>query len=130
MNKVLKSTSIILKFSSRAMRGIGVSRTLAPVAVALMASALLAETPKLNIRTKSGLPQEEQRNRVEAARPLHRNLCVGVKSPRAGRKGDESTWSEVVIEIDALRNRMSFSKLAVADSDPREARGNLSLRNA
>jgi len=32
-----------------------------PVVILLLASALLAETPKLNIRTKNGLPGEEQR---------------------------------------------------------------------
>jgi hypothetical protein len=37
------------------------ARALTPVVIALMASALLAETPKLNIRTKNGLPGEEQR---------------------------------------------------------------------
>ena len=36
-------------------------RSLAPVAMALLASVLAAETPKLNIKTKHGLPQEEQR---------------------------------------------------------------------
>ena len=34
---------------------------LAPVAVALLASVLAAETPKLNIKTKHGFPLEEQR---------------------------------------------------------------------
>ncbi|MGB7848838.1 MAG: hypothetical protein WBL63_24715 [Candidatus Acidiferrum sp.] len=34
---------------------------LAPVAVALLASTLMAETPKLNIKTKHGLPMEEER---------------------------------------------------------------------
>lgn len=33
----------------------------APVALALMATSLLAETPKLNIKTKHGLPMEEER---------------------------------------------------------------------
>jgi hypothetical protein len=32
-----------------------------PIVLALLASALLAETPKLNIRTKNGLPGEQQR---------------------------------------------------------------------
>ncbi|HYW66724.1 MAG TPA: hypothetical protein VFB10_08460 [Candidatus Dormibacteraeota bacterium] len=36
-------------------------KVLAAVAVALLASVLLAETPKLNIKTKHGLPMEEQR---------------------------------------------------------------------
>ena len=36
-------------------------RALAPVAAALLASVLVAETPKLNIRTKNGLPREEDR---------------------------------------------------------------------
>ena len=34
---------------------------MAPVAMALLASALFAETPKLNIRTMHGFPLEEQR---------------------------------------------------------------------
>ena len=37
------------------------TRGLTPVVIALLASALWAETPKLNIRTKNGLPAEEQR---------------------------------------------------------------------
>lgn len=37
------------------------ARALTPVVVALLTSASLAETPKLNIRTKSHLPAEEQR---------------------------------------------------------------------
>ncbi len=74
MNQVLKNTSIALNRSSRAKRGIGVNRTLAPVAVALMASALLAETPKLNIRTKSGLPQEEQRKQQMERLAKHYDL--------------------------------------------------------
>jgi hypothetical protein len=37
------------------------ARALTPVVIALLASALSAETPKLNIRTKNGLPAEEQR---------------------------------------------------------------------
>jgi hypothetical protein len=37
------------------------TRALTPVAIALLASALSAETPKLNIRTKNGSPAEEQR---------------------------------------------------------------------
>jgi hypothetical protein len=37
------------------------AKALTPVVIALLASALLAETPKLNIRTKNGLPGEQQR---------------------------------------------------------------------
>jgi hypothetical protein len=37
------------------------ARALTPVVIAVLASALLAETPKLNIRTKNHLPAEEQR---------------------------------------------------------------------
>jgi hypothetical protein len=37
------------------------SKGLAPVAFALLACVLAAETPKLDIKTKHGLPQEEQR---------------------------------------------------------------------
>jgi len=37
------------------------TRALALVVIALLASALAAETPKLNIRTKNRLPAEEQR---------------------------------------------------------------------
>jgi hypothetical protein len=37
------------------------ARALTPVVIALLASALLAGTPKLNIRTKNHLPAEEQR---------------------------------------------------------------------
>jgi hypothetical protein len=36
-------------------------RAWTPVAAVLLAAVLLAETPKLNIRTKNHLPQEEQR---------------------------------------------------------------------
>ena len=36
-------------------------KTLAPIALTLLASLLLAETPKLNIRTKNGFPREEER---------------------------------------------------------------------
>ncbi len=39
----------------------GMEKALAPVAVLLLATALLAETPKLNIRTAHRLPMEEQR---------------------------------------------------------------------
>jgi len=39
----------------------GMKKLLALIAIALLASALLAETPRLNIRTKHGLPMEEQR---------------------------------------------------------------------
>jgi hypothetical protein len=38
-----------------------VSKSLAPVAITLLASVLAAETPKLNIKTKHGLPMEEER---------------------------------------------------------------------
>jgi hypothetical protein len=61
MNKALRNASSTLKLSSRAKRGNCANRTLAPVAMVLVASALLAETPKLNIRTRNGLAQEEQR---------------------------------------------------------------------
>jgi hypothetical protein len=37
------------------------SKCLAPVAIAFVATSLLAETPKLNINTKHGLPMEEER---------------------------------------------------------------------
>jgi hypothetical protein len=37
------------------------TKTLTPIVIALLASALSAETPKLNIRTKNGFPGEEQR---------------------------------------------------------------------
>jgi hypothetical protein len=37
------------------------TRALTPVVIAALASALSAETPKLNIRTKNGFPAEEQR---------------------------------------------------------------------
>jgi len=37
------------------------TRALTPVVIAVLASALSAQTPKLNIRTKNGLPGEEQR---------------------------------------------------------------------
>ena len=37
------------------------ARILAPLTVVLLASALTAETPKLKIKTKNGLPAEEQR---------------------------------------------------------------------
>ena len=37
------------------------AKALTPVVIALLASALSAETPKLNIRTKNGFPGEEQR---------------------------------------------------------------------
>jgi hypothetical protein len=37
------------------------ARALTPVVIAILASALWAETPKLNIRTKNNLPAEEQR---------------------------------------------------------------------
>jgi hypothetical protein len=37
------------------------ARALTPVVIAILACALWAETPKLNIRTKHGLPAEEQR---------------------------------------------------------------------
>ena len=37
------------------------ARALTPVVAALLACALFAATPKLNIRTKNGLPAEEQR---------------------------------------------------------------------
>jgi hypothetical protein len=37
------------------------SKSFASVAIALLASTLLAETPKLNIKTKHGLPMEEER---------------------------------------------------------------------
>jgi hypothetical protein len=37
------------------------TRALVPFVVALVASALWAETPKLNIRTRNGLPAEEHR---------------------------------------------------------------------
>jgi hypothetical protein len=42
-------------------RRAAIRKGLAPVAAAFLASAVLAQTPKLNIRTKHGLPQEEQR---------------------------------------------------------------------
>ncbi len=38
-----------------------IRKGLAPIAAALLASVLLATTPKLNIKTKHGLPEEEQR---------------------------------------------------------------------
>ncbi|HXR33940.1 MAG TPA: hypothetical protein VN830_09545 [Verrucomicrobiae bacterium] len=38
-----------------------IHRILAPVAIVLLASALLAETPKLKIKTAHGYPMEEQR---------------------------------------------------------------------
>lgn len=39
----------------------GMKTALVPVAIVLLASALSAETPKLNIKTAHGLPMEEQR---------------------------------------------------------------------
>jgi hypothetical protein len=38
-----------------------IPKVLVPVAITFLAVALWAETPKLNIRTKNGLPAEEQR---------------------------------------------------------------------
>jgi hypothetical protein len=37
------------------------AKILIPVVIAILASALWAETPKLNIRTQNGLPAEEHR---------------------------------------------------------------------
>jgi hypothetical protein len=54
------------------------ARDLTPVVIALLTPALLADSPKLNIRTKNHLPAEEQRKQ---------------QLERLARQYDLSNWS-------------------------------------
>lgn len=67
-----------------------ISKCLAPVAIAFVATSLRSETPKLNIKTKHGLPMEEERKQ---------------QMERLAKQGDLSKYSitrDRVIERGAL----------------------------
>jgi hypothetical protein len=68
------------------------SKCLAPVAIAFVATSLLSETPKLNIKTKHGLPMEEERKQ---------------HMERLAKQGDLSKYSitrDMVIERGAMNH--------------------------